>query len=235
MPRLAYVTLSLEKAADGDTFAKRLRLLIGHETVTRFTKRIGIPESSIRNYLAGGNPTSDRLLLLTKATGVSLDWLMTGHGEMYLTDEPKPSTVVAGVAQGWVPLPLYDISAGAGGGAFASEEALEDVIAFREDWVRQYLRTTPAGLNMIHVRGESMEPTLRHGDIIFVDRKIEEPREGIHVIEMEGTLLVKRLVVLPGHRVRVSSDNPAYESFVVDPKEEEFRVIGKVVGSLRAI
>ncbi|NJL99258.1 MAG: helix-turn-helix transcriptional regulator [Synechococcaceae cyanobacterium SM2_3_2] len=57
----------------------------------------------------------------------------------------------------------------------------------------------------------------------------------IHVIEMEGTLLVKRLVVLPGHRVRVSNDNPAYESFVVDPHLDEFRVIGKVVGSLRAI
>jgi phage repressor protein C with HTH and peptisase S24 domain len=46
---------------------------------------------------------------------------------------------------------------------------------------------------------------------------------------------VKGLVVLPGHRVKVSSGNPAYESFVVDPQQEEFRVIGKVMGSLRGI
>lgn len=65
-----------------------------------------------------------------------------------------------------------------------------------------------------------MEPTLRPGDLILVDR-----REATS-LPLVGMLCVKRLQRLPGRQVRVSSDNPANGPFViqVDRPEEGFAI-----------
>jgi len=86
------------------------------------------------------------------------------------------------------------------------------------------------------VRGESMEPTLRSGDLILVDTKPREVAEGISVLRLDETLLVKRLNLLPGKQLKVVSDNPAYEPFQIDLRNppEDFAVVGRVLWSFRA-
>jgi phage repressor protein C with HTH and peptisase S24 domain len=80
---------------------------------------------------------------------------------------------------------------------------------------------------VIAVEGDSMEPTLRDGDEILVDRTPRPLRAGIHVIRLDDVLLVKRLEAAAGGQVRVISDNPAYR-----PSERgatEIEMIGRVV------
>lgn len=139
---------------------------------------------------------------------------------------------------GYAYIPLYDVKAAAGRGRVVDGEQIIDALAFKEDWIRQELRTSPADLRLIYVEGDSMEPDLRAGDIILIDHTdTSARREGIYVIRMDGALLVKQLQRLPGSTVKVISRNPAYEPFTVTASEIEdtssFAVVGRVVWACR--
>lgn len=140
---------------------------------------------------------------------------------------------------GYVYIPLYDITAGAGKSVVVADgEEPVDALAFKGDWIRQTLRVAPDDLRLIYVEGDSMEPDLRAGDIILVDHTDRTARrEGIYVIRMDGSLLVKQLQRLPGGIVKVISRNAAYEPFTVDAAtiEErlEFAIVGRVAWACR--
>src|SRR3546814_19007206 len=71
----------------------------------------------------------------------------------------------------------------------------------------------PAGLSMIRVDGDSMSPTLSHGDEIMVDRMdgAARLRDGIYVLRMDDTLMVKRVALgLIKGKFSIRSDNPTY-------------------------
>lgn len=76
-----------------------------------------------------------------------------------------------------------------------------------------------------------MEPTLRPGDMMLIVKQGAQPvTDGIYVVRLEGTLLVKRLQRLPGNALNVSSDNPAYKPFIIDRKSDgDFAIVGRVI------
>lgn len=61
-------------------FVERLRFAKKNESVNSFAKRAGISESVLRSYFEGSMPGIDKALLISKASGVSLLWLVTGEG-----------------------------------------------------------------------------------------------------------------------------------------------------------
>jgi phage repressor protein C with HTH and peptisase S24 domain len=85
-------------------------------------------------------------------------------------------------------------------------------------------------VSLIRVEGDSMQPTLNDGDDIMVDKgaALKPLRDGIHVIRIDGVLMVKRLAPAPGGRLSVLSDNPAYPSWL-DRDPAEVQVVGRVV------
>lgn len=127
---------------------------------------------------------------------------------------------------GWIAIPRLPLSASAGPGAFADEEEPFGAFGVTEQWLReQGLDATM--LSAIAVAGDSMEPVLYDGDEILVDRTPRAPRDGIHVVRVDGALLVKRLEIgRPGLFV-LRSVNPAYDPIELPPAEVE--VIGRVV------
>lgn len=56
-------------------------------------------------------------------------------------------------------------------------------------------------------------------------------QDGIYVIRLKGTLLVKRLQRLPGNILKIISDNHSYEPYSIDLTKEhrDFAIIGRVV------
>lgn len=126
-----------------------------------------------------------------------------------------------------IAIPRLPLGASAGPGVLAADETAIGHIGFDRRWFREQ-GLDPAMLTAIAVQGDSMQPTLADGDEILVDRTPVPPRDGIHVIRRDDTLLVKRLQFRPGGRVMILSDNTAYPP-EPDVPLSAIEVIGRVV------
>ena len=132
-------------------------------------------------------------------------------------------------------IPKLAIGASAGPGSINDAEALAGKIGFDEKWLRKQ-GLEPSKLSLIRVDGDSMAPTLNHGDDIMVDNKAAQAslREGIHVIRLDDVLMVKRLAKGPAGRLSVLSDNPAYPDWP-DVDGASISIIGRVVWAGRRL
>lgn len=126
----------------------------------------------------------------------------------------------------WIDVPRLALGASAGPGALAFDERAIGAFRFTRGWLRGQ-GLDPRSLSTIAVDGDSMEPTLRDGDEILVDASPRPLRDGIHVVEVAGALLVKRLDTGRSGRIVLKSDNQAYDP--VDLQLDEVRVVGRVV------
>lgn len=66
-----------------NTFASRLRQLIGDVSVSAFARKVSLSESLIRKYLKGSEPSLTRADQIARFANVSLEWLATGCGYQY--------------------------------------------------------------------------------------------------------------------------------------------------------
>jgi len=141
---------------------------------------------------------------------------------------PKEKSLKPAIARdiGWVDIPRLPLHASAGPGATVGEEDAIGSFRFSQRWLRDQ-GLQPSRLSAIAVRGDSMEPTLRDGDEILVDATPRTWRDGIHVVRLDGALVVKRLETSRPGRVVLLSDNTAYRP--IDCAPDEVEVIGRVV------
>ena len=72
-----------------------------------------------------------------------------------------------------------------------------------------------------------MEPLLNDGDEILVDRSPRAFRDGIHVVRLGDTLMVKRVASAGAGRIALLSQNLAYPP--VEVSADEVAIIGRVV------
>lgn len=183
---------------------------------------IGISQGTLSNIETGETkPSADTLTSIIRNTNIAAHWLLTG-------EEKKE----AALPDSYTYIPLYDVHASAGHGTFVEGENIVDVLAFRRDWIAKELMVSPKDLALIFVDGESMEPTLRPGDMILIVKQDNGPiKDGVYAVRLEDTVLVKRLQRLPGERIEVSSDNPAYKPFSIELKKshKDFTIIGRVI------
>jgi phage repressor protein C with HTH and peptisase S24 domain len=129
-------------------------------------------------------------------------------------------------AQGdWADVPRLPLGASAGPGAVADGELPVGQLRFSARWLKAN-GLNAAMLSAIEVEGDSMDPTLRDGDEILVDRTPRPLRAGIHVLRLDDVLLVKR-IERAGERVRLISDNRAYPE--VERGADEVEIVGRVV------
>lgn len=218
------------------SFADRLRAVIGDQDPTPWAGKFGIAGATISDWLNKGTmPYPKTMAKLVIGTGIPEHWWLNGGLPPPSPDQAlmKSNRVEQPIAD-YVAIPLYNgIHAAAGAGAIVEYERPDDMLMFKESWVRHELGARPQDLYLIRVSGDSMEPTLRAGDVILVNRKANRPdREGVYILRMNGMLVVKRLQALPGGMVRVISDNAAFSSFDVTKSEleaDDIVVVGRVV------
>ena len=185
------------------------------------SRLLGRNAAYVQQYIKRGTPRrlaeADRRLL---ARYFGVDEAVLGGPAGSGGDEP-----------GLVSVPRLDVGASAGPGSLDAEERRLGRIAFDRQWLRRLGVGDRDALSVIRVEGDSMSPTLSDGDEILVDRAdaVDRLRDGIYVLRIDETLVVKRLALSPaGRRVSVRSDNDAYPSWPdCDPATIE--VVGRVV------
>lgn len=210
-------------------FGARIREAIGDESVNAFAKRCELPEASLRGYLKGKYPTADKALRIAETSGVAVEWLVAGRGPARPLDHTPTMTDMTLVER-------LDVEASAGNGALVDNENALDFVAFQTRWLRRK-GINPAAVRLLNIRGDSMEPTIRDGDIALVDTSIHDIIDNaIYVLVVGNRLLIKRIHILMSGALRLISDNALYPYEDVPASEAEFvRVSGRVVWFGRSI
>ena len=188
----------------------------------------GLPYGTLQGYIRGGELKLSNAASLARATGVRLEWLATGEGPMQGETE---TAVAPATPPGYVLLPLVEARAAAGSNGGLRSDHLVDFIAFSESFLKQTLRRSPQNLALLTASGDSMDPTIRDGDLLLVDtaaRDIQSSR--VYVLSVNGALLVKRIQVRLDGSLIVKSDNPVYEPEAVRAEDAAtLRILGQVV------
>jgi phage repressor protein C with HTH and peptisase S24 domain len=171
------------------------------------------------------HPNLERLERVAQVLKVERRWLLHGLGEV-----EGDSPILEDPEQTFVAIPSVEVSASMGGGNVVDEETQGKPYHFQRSWIRHKLRAKPADLRIMHVEGDSMMPTLHHGDIVLVDLARRAPTPpGIFVLHDGMGLVAKRLDHIPNTdppRVRIISDNPLYSPY--EGTSEEVNIIGRI-------
>ncbi|ACI51289.1 putative phage repressor [Gluconacetobacter diazotrophicus PA1 5] len=174
----------------------------------------GVPLGSLNNYLAGREMKASTAFRIARACGVSLEWLVTG------ADSGTGPVPDAAQFDEYLVVPRYDDELAAGSGSVATDQAPVEAIGVGRSLLPQSVWAARDRLVALTVRGDSMEPTLSNGDLVFVDRARERLVSGaIYVIRAGEQLLVKRLEQRIDGDLVVTSDNKRYSEQVVSAEQ----------------
>lgn len=219
-----------------ETPAERLKLAIREKgTVKQIAEVAGVPLGTLNAYLAGGEMKFSNAVALAKAVNVSVDWLATGLGSGQAISIPSADVERTGnvltETQGTVLISRYDARAAAGMPMMHYDSVVIEQIAFSESWVRTVLRRNPLDLALLEAHGDSMAPTIQDGDVLMIDASVNEIRSArIYILDVDGSLIVKRVQRLVTGGFKIISDNPRYDTEIFHPSERNpLRVIGEVV------
>ncbi|WP_366042984.1 S24 family peptidase [Seleniivibrio sp.] len=124
--------------------------------------------------------------------------------------------------------------ASAGYGAYNSNEPVGQISLDRV-FIEKGLRANYKLLASITVVGDSMEPTLRNGDVVIVDNS-QTGGDGIFIVRAGEVLYIKRVQIFFDKGImRLTSDNGFYEPMELDVKTDNVKVVGRVICCLRKI
>ncbi len=188
-------------------------------SLAALSRMIGRNGTYLQQYISKGSPRKleeeDRRKL---AQFLGLD-----ESELGASQEKSYNSAASA---GWIEVPRLDVDASAGPGASGAGELAFDSFAFSRRWLAEQ-GLDGARLSAIRVVGNSMEPLLREGDEVLVDCRPQPFRDGVHVVRLDDSLLVKRVASQGAGRFALLSQNLAYPPIQVGA--EEFEVIGRVV------
>lgn len=208
-----------------EEFRRRLRLIMQQfGSVADLARAVGVSDNAIYKWVSGrGQPSMMSLVNLSKAAGVSVEWLATGRGAptKAKSDQrpPEPSDVVA--------MPRHVLRAANGRLAIQNQQIV-DYLSFRSDWLQRELNVDLRSIALVEVLGDSMSPTADEGDLVLVDlRESRFRHDGVYVLRTGSDLAVKRLQRQPDGSLLIRSDNAAYPP--ISMKSDEVALLGRVV------
>lgn len=186
---------------------ERLREAAQSIGITHAAKAAGVPYTTLRDYMNGGEMKFSAIASLTRVCGVSLDWLAFGHGT-------GPGTVSA---TRQIVIPWHDNH--------------EDGLRIGRDWLQNAIARELSALCLMTSEGDAMEPTLASGDLVIVDRSVTTvTASALYALESSGTLMIRRLDPRLGGGVRVIADNHRYPPQDIEENRLDcFRLLGEVV------
>jgi phage repressor protein C with HTH and peptisase S24 domain len=214
-------------------FGERAKLARDGLEVAEAAAAIGVHRNTIWNIERGETlPDAFDLLLMAQTYNVPVAQLL-GAGPLH--EGPTagaPASVEALELGPYIYVPHFDVTVSAGPGAF---QHVENVIAMRPfdaGFIRHDLGIQHKVIAMCSVAGSSALPDLKPRDTVMVDlRDRSVAHEGLHIVRLDDTLMLKKLQRLPGKVLRVSSTNLEYPPFEITGFEEsqrDFEVIGRV-------
>jgi SOS-response transcriptional repressor LexA len=184
-----------------------------------------MPKPTIEKILAGkSDPSISRLGAMCDALGLGVDYLFTG-----MDGTPEAANDRGNEERDLKRIPVFAVRVSAGHGRAVAVSKPSSMLAFDATWLRDHFANTEH-LNVLRVTGESMEPELRDGDIIMIDRLQTKVGDGLYVVTFGDEVYVKRVQRTGTTRYRLLSTNPLYPPIDVDlDRDGGFVIAGRVV------
>ncbi len=185
---------------------------------------LNIPQATFATMKKRNSIPYEEILEFCALKKISVNWLFFDQAVDMLKAETDKFFQVRYFA---------DIRASAGGGAYGFDEDFE-TITLDEKIMHNMVGLGNTELEAIHVDGESMEPTLQDGSIVFLDRsQTNINKDGIFIASTTAGLFIKRIRQRADGMVELISDNKAYSPEVLAP--DEVSIVGKVVGNIESL
>lgn len=195
----------------------------------RFEQSLGLREWSLKGMLDKNAPRVPSIDIAKEvADALGLDFYI---GPRRVFDGPPADP------DEFTPIPVLAAELAAGAGAENGDETIIDHLAFRRAWLKR-LGITPSGAVIARARGDSMWPTISHGDVVLIDRLASEPPRKprdpsdarpaqIYALLDDGAARIKRVELAAEGTLAILSDNPS--------SPPEFRSIEAVsiIGTVR--
>ena len=185
---------------------------------------LNIPQATFATMKKRNSIPYEEILEFCAIKKISVNWLFFDQAVDMLKAETEKFFQVRYFA---------DIRASAGGGGFG-DVGEEEYITVDEKVMHNMVGLGNTDLEAINVVGESMEPTLQDGSIVFVDKmETNINKNGIFIAQTLNGLYIKRIHQRADGMIELISDNSVYPPEAIHPNE--VTIVGKVVGNIEAL
>ncbi|WP_457798139.1 S24 family peptidase [Methylocystis sp. S23] len=136
-----------------------------------------------------------------------------------------------------ISIPLLSVTASAGHGAKNDAQRGEASFSFSRARLRE-LGANTSRVEFIKARGDSMEPTIKDGSIVLVDRSQKEiVGDAIYVVSIDENVLIKRVQrQIDGTLTLISDNSAVYPPLRLSKADaEQLRVHGRVFWTERLL
>lgn len=228
---------------------------------TELAKALGIKPPSVAAARKRAQIPSGWVELIAEETGVSADWILFGdsrpNGKKQFSQEetmginmPQAEATRAALDEireldssclsndrlvarpdvDMVYIPLVEARLSAGTGSFETGGEEERRYGFRSDFLCR--KGQVSRMVLMRVVGDSMEPDIRHDDVILIDQSQVTPTPGaLFAVGIMDMVYIKAVDALPG-KIVLKSSNPQYGPIELDARGDlldGIRIIGKAV------
>lgn len=216
---------------------ERLARLLSESSFTQneIASAVGVSKQAVSKwFLAQAFPRTDSVLVkVADKLETTPEFLKFG----ITTDSPASHPLDE---DGYVMIPHIEVYASCGNGVeVCANEPMIKMVKVSMDWLSMKCPSSSfRHLQIIDAEGDSMNPTICHGDMILVDTSDTQIRtDALYVLKRGCDIYSKRVQRTP-FGIRLISDNPIYPPIDIpfDELERDFAVLGRIraVGSFKS-
>ena len=206
------------------------RELKGLKNISQIARAFNTSPQTVKNWESRGM-SKEGLLKAQKIIGVSAHWLETGEGNMLILSNTEKLNLeslndenIENISEDFITIDQFDIQVSCGTGIKNASypDFIRSINIPKEEFLEWFGRSkAKPGIQLVTIKGDSMEPTLPNRAIAFVDSNINEFQgDGIYAFVLDGEAYIKRLQRIPGKIIAIS-DNTVYEPFYITPEMED--------------
>lgn len=230
-----------------EVIADRIKWLIKERGTTQsaVADAIGLKQPSVGRLVSGETKNTGKLHELARALRTTPEFLVgetddpeppNATGDRRLAYDPGPAPMPAGRADRPDQVEVAEIDLRYGMGATYLEDNPEATPrTFSRAWLRNFTDSPPDELFWARGQGNSMEPEIREGDIVLIDRRQQTPvmADLIWAFAYGDTGMIKWLRPMPDGSIKIMSSNQSVRDQVA--VDGELNIIGRVVAVVKKL
>ncbi len=225
-----------------------------------FAKELGIAYGTLQSYEYGTTkPKTDFIEQLAKKFKIDVNYFyddcrqyVVNKSSISSSKNKKLSSIVRQspnlssnkplntpnlkMSQDIINIPYFEDTYASAGSGIINYDETPIVMSFDINFLRVFLKITGSlnNLHIINAKGDSMEPTINGGELLYInpyDNEQSVISGCIYVINYDGDIFVKRVDKNPVTKsLTLISDNPKYEPIKIEATDLiNCKIIGRVV------